>query len=167
MLLAIDAGNTNVVFALVDGGEIRSRWRIASDPRRTADEYAVWLHQLLELEGHPKDAVDAVIIGSCVALELPSAAVEERDRRLRIGVGQGVGDGLVERGLAAASIDVGQDLRLLGDLAVQAGHRLVVRAHVDEADHRQAREQCEQPCEQRDPESGRHAVPVSRQAVSM
>ena len=47
MLLAIDAGNTNVVFALVDGGEIRARWRIASDPRRTADEYAVWLHQLL------------------------------------------------------------------------------------------------------------------------
>ena len=51
MLLAIDAGNTNVVFALVDGGEIRARWRIATDPRRTADEYAVWLHQLLELEG--------------------------------------------------------------------------------------------------------------------
>ena len=52
MLLAIDAGNTNVVFALVDGdGEIRARWRIATDPRRTADEYAVWLHQLLALEG--------------------------------------------------------------------------------------------------------------------
>ena len=51
MLLAIDAGNTNLVFALVDGGEIKTRWRIATDPRRTADEYAVWLHQLLELEG--------------------------------------------------------------------------------------------------------------------
>ena len=38
MLLAIDAGNTNVVFALVDGGRIRARWRIATDPRRTADE---------------------------------------------------------------------------------------------------------------------------------
>ena len=36
MLLAIDAGNTNVVFALVDGGRIRARWRIATDPRRTA-----------------------------------------------------------------------------------------------------------------------------------
>ena len=52
MLLAIDAGNTNLVFALVDGGEISARWRIATDPRRTADEYAVWLHQLLELEGY-------------------------------------------------------------------------------------------------------------------
>ena len=52
MLLAIDAGNTNLVFALVDGGEIKARWRIATDPRRTADQYAVWLHQLLELEGY-------------------------------------------------------------------------------------------------------------------
>jgi type III pantothenate kinase len=75
MLLAIDAGNTNVVFALVDGGEIRARWRIASDPRRTADEYAVWLHQLIELEGHPKDAVDAVIIGTVVPRALHNLEV--------------------------------------------------------------------------------------------
>jgi type III pantothenate kinase len=66
MLLAIDAGNTNVVFALVDGREIKTRWRIASDPRRTADEYAVWLHQLLELEGYLKADVTAAIIGSVV-----------------------------------------------------------------------------------------------------
>ena len=59
MLLAIDAGNTNVVVALVDGREIKTRWRIATDPRRTGDEYAVWLHQLLELEGYGKDDVTA------------------------------------------------------------------------------------------------------------
>ena len=52
MLLAIDAGNTNLVFALVKSGEIKARWRIATDPRRTADEYAVWLNQLLDLEGY-------------------------------------------------------------------------------------------------------------------
>ena len=55
MLLAIDAGNTNVVFALVDAsgagaGEIRARWRIATDQRRTA-AICVWLHKLLG----PKD----------------------------------------------------------------------------------------------------------------
>jgi type III pantothenate kinase len=66
MLLAIDAGNTNLVFALVEQGEIKTRWRIATDPRRTADEYAVWLHQLLELEGYAKADVDAVIIGTVV-----------------------------------------------------------------------------------------------------
>ncbi len=66
MLLAIDAGNTNVVFALVEGGEIRARWRIATDPRRTADEYAVWLRQLLEIEEYSTADVDAVIIGTVV-----------------------------------------------------------------------------------------------------
>jgi type III pantothenate kinase len=75
MLLAIDAGNTNLVFALVDAGEIKARWRIATDPRRTADQYAVWLHQLLELEGYPKDAVDAVIIGTVVPRALHNLEV--------------------------------------------------------------------------------------------
>src|SRR5215216_6713154 len=75
MLLAIDAGNTNLVFALVDKGEIRARWRIATDPRRTADQYAVWLHQLIELEGFARDAVDAVIIGSVVPRALHNLEV--------------------------------------------------------------------------------------------
>jgi type III pantothenate kinase len=75
MLLAIDAGNTNVVFALVDGGDIRARWRIATDPRRTADEYVVWLNQLLELEGLGRDAVSAVIIGTVVPRALHNLSV--------------------------------------------------------------------------------------------
>ena len=66
MLLAVDVGNTNVVFALFEGREIRTRWRIATDPRRTADEYAVWLHQLLELEGYGRDDVKSVIIATVV-----------------------------------------------------------------------------------------------------
>ena len=37
MLLAIDVGNTNVVFALFEDRSIRARWRIATDPRRTGD----------------------------------------------------------------------------------------------------------------------------------
>jgi type III pantothenate kinase len=75
MLLAIDAGNTNLVFALVDGGEIKTRWRIATDPRRTADEYAVWLHQLLELEGYSKSDVSAVLIGTVVPRALHNLQV--------------------------------------------------------------------------------------------
>jgi type III pantothenate kinase len=66
MLLAIDAGNTNTVFALVDDGRIIGRWRSATDPRRTADEYAVWLNQLLALEGYDRKVVDAVIISTVV-----------------------------------------------------------------------------------------------------
>ncbi len=66
MLLAIDVGNTNVKFALVDGAEIKTRWRIATDARRTADEYVVWLRQLLEIEGYKRADVNAVIISSVV-----------------------------------------------------------------------------------------------------
>ncbi len=75
MLLAVDAGNTNLVFALVDGGTIKARWRIASDPRRTADQYAVWLHQLLELEGYSKSDVTSVIIGTVVPRALHNLEV--------------------------------------------------------------------------------------------
>ncbi|MDP9422247.1 MAG: type III pantothenate kinase [Pseudomonadota bacterium] len=75
MLLAIDAGNTNLVFALVEGQDIKARWRIATDPRRTADEYAVWLHQLLELEGYGRGDVDRVIIGTVVPRALHNLEV--------------------------------------------------------------------------------------------
>jgi type III pantothenate kinase len=78
MLLAIDAGNTNLVFALVEDRTIRARWRIATDPRRTADQYAVWLHQLLQLEGHSRDAVSAVIIGTVVPRALHNLEVLAR-----------------------------------------------------------------------------------------
>jgi type III pantothenate kinase len=66
MLLAVDVGNTNVVFALTEGRTIRGRWRIATDPRRTGDEYAVWLLQLLEIEGIERSAVKAMIVSTVV-----------------------------------------------------------------------------------------------------
>jgi len=76
MLLAIDAGNTNCVFALIKrDGDIRARWRIATEPRRTADEYAVWLHQLLELEGYTLSEVTEVIIGTVVPRALHNLEV--------------------------------------------------------------------------------------------
>ena len=75
MLLAIDAGNTNIVFALVDGDAIVARWRIATDPRRTADEYAVWLSQLLALDGRDRSVVTGVIIGTVVPRALHNLEV--------------------------------------------------------------------------------------------
>jgi type III pantothenate kinase len=91
MLLAIDVGNTNLVFALVDGGEIKARWRIATDPRRTADQYSVWLHQLLELEGYSRDQVEGVIIGTVVPRALHNLEVlsEKYFRKTPIIAGQG------------------------------------------------------------------------------
>lgn len=66
MLLAVDCGNTNVVFALFEGREIRARWRIATDARRTGDEYAVWLSQLLAIEGLERSVVSAMIVSIVV-----------------------------------------------------------------------------------------------------
>ncbi|MBV8976142.1 MAG: type III pantothenate kinase [Alphaproteobacteria bacterium] len=62
MLLAIDAGNTNIVFAIHDGKEIRAQWRAMTRTVRTADEYAVWLSALLALKGMSfADLSDAAI----------------------------------------------------------------------------------------------------------
>ena len=66
MLLAIDSGNTNVVFAVYDGNSRKAVWRCGNNPKRTADEYAVWLTQLFELEAlSPKD-IHAAILASVV-----------------------------------------------------------------------------------------------------
>lgn len=66
MLLAINSNNTNIKFGLYEGTEQRGHWRIATDPSRTADEYAVWLAQLLELGGYKTTDVSAAIIASVV-----------------------------------------------------------------------------------------------------
>jgi type III pantothenate kinase len=66
MLLAIDAGNTNIVFAVFDGEQVRGEWRASTDTDRTADELGVWLMQLLTIEGLKREDIDAAIIASVV-----------------------------------------------------------------------------------------------------
>ncbi|MBV7256687.1 type III pantothenate kinase [Pacificimonas sp. WHA3] len=71
MLLAIDVGNTNTVFALIDQGEILHRWRISTHAQRTSDEYLVWLTQLMDIaeRGGSRIAnltIDRVIIATVV-----------------------------------------------------------------------------------------------------
>jgi type III pantothenate kinase len=79
MLLAIDAGNTNVVFAIYEGRESRARWRIATDPRRTGDEYAVWLMQLLGIRGIDRREIDQIIISTVVPRALHNLEVLARN----------------------------------------------------------------------------------------
>ncbi len=66
MLLAVDAGNTNIVFAVFDGAEVRGEWRASTHTDRTADELGVWLMQLLTIEGLQREDIDAAIIASVV-----------------------------------------------------------------------------------------------------
>ena len=66
MLLAIEQGNTNTLFAVHDGEAWIAQWRAATDSSRTADEYAVWLSQLLHMAGLQFGVLDACIISSVV-----------------------------------------------------------------------------------------------------
>lgn len=66
MLLAIEQGNTNTLFAVHDGAEWIAQWRTATEASRTADEYAVWLSQLLSMRGLAIAQLDGCIISSVV-----------------------------------------------------------------------------------------------------
>lgn len=66
MLLVIDVGNTNTVFALHDGDKWVSSWRSSTDARRTADDHAVWLGTLMRLEGLELGQIDGCIISTVV-----------------------------------------------------------------------------------------------------
>jgi len=61
MLLAIDCGNTNTVFSIWDGTKFLATWRIATDHKRTADEYFVWLSSLMTLTSTETTITEAII----------------------------------------------------------------------------------------------------------
>jgi type III pantothenate kinase len=66
MLLAINANNTNTVFSVWDADRLKGAWRAATDARRTADEYVVWLDHMLALEGLERQQLTGAIIASVV-----------------------------------------------------------------------------------------------------
>jgi len=66
LLLVVDAGNTNVVFALFDGPTLLNQWRTSTDIKRTADEYGVWLTQLIALDGIKPNDINAAILATVV-----------------------------------------------------------------------------------------------------
>jgi type III pantothenate kinase len=66
MLLAIEQGNTNTLFAVHDGERWIAQWRAATESTRTADEYAVWLSQLLSMAGLQLGVFNGCIISSVV-----------------------------------------------------------------------------------------------------
>ena len=77
MLLVIDAGNTNIVFAVHQGASQdgpedgwRGIWRIATEAERTSDEYAVWLLTLLTYCGLKPAQISRAVIGTVVPAAL-------------------------------------------------------------------------------------------------
>lgn len=70
MLLVIDTGNTNTVFAVHDGDSWRAQWRMSTDPTRTGDEYVIWLNQSMGMQGLDLADVDACVISTVVPQSL-------------------------------------------------------------------------------------------------
>jgi len=70
MLLAIEQGNTNTLFAVHDGLDWVAQWRSATDSSRTADEYGVWLSQLLAMQALTFGDITACIVSSVVPQSL-------------------------------------------------------------------------------------------------
>ena len=66
MLLTIDVGNTNTVLGVFDGTRLVDHWRLATEARRTADEYGVWIRQVLQWAGIPAGGIEAVVVSSVV-----------------------------------------------------------------------------------------------------
>ena len=71
MLLVIDSGNTNIVFAVFDDGDkVVGEWRSSTDTERTTDEFGVWLNQLMGLAGIEPARITAAIIATVVPATL-------------------------------------------------------------------------------------------------
>jgi type III pantothenate kinase len=66
MLLAVDIGNTNVVAGIFDGSTLLTHWRLATDPKTTADEYGVLCLSLMARDGRLPEHITGAIISSVV-----------------------------------------------------------------------------------------------------
>lgn len=66
MLLAVDVGNSHTVLGFFEGDQLRHRFRLATDPRRTEDEYAVGVRQLLMECGLDWSHLSSAVLASVV-----------------------------------------------------------------------------------------------------
>ncbi|TLY43122.1 MAG: type III pantothenate kinase [Nitrospirae bacterium] len=66
MLLAIDIGNTNIVWGVFDGAKLLADWRVSTDHSKTTDEYAILLLDLLRVKEISPDRVAGVGLSGVV-----------------------------------------------------------------------------------------------------
>jgi type III pantothenate kinase len=66
MLLAIDIGNSNIVWGIFEGQTLRGHWRLTTDQRRTEDEYGMLFLNLLERAGYNAAQITGAIVSSVV-----------------------------------------------------------------------------------------------------
>jgi type III pantothenate kinase len=72
MLLVIDVGNSNIVWGVFEGQTLLSHWRLATDQRRTEDEYGTLFLSLMERAGYNARQVTGAILSSVVPVLTPT-----------------------------------------------------------------------------------------------
>lgn len=72
MLLVIDCGNTNTVIGIFENDEKVASWRMKTDPKKTADDHAVWLDHHMKHTQISRAMVKGAVIASVVPACLPS-----------------------------------------------------------------------------------------------
>jgi len=79
MLLALDAGNTNITIGAFDGEKLIGRWRLRTIREQTADEWGILMRNLFSLSGLDLAAVDGVAISSVVpVIDQPLTAMAQK-----------------------------------------------------------------------------------------
>lgn len=128
MLLAIEQGNTNSLFAVHDGENWIAQWRSATEPSRTADEYVVWLSQLMAMRKLDLGVLDACVISSVV----PQSIFNLRNlSRRHLGIEPLIVGENIELGIQVRTVkpsEVGSDrlVNALGALAVHSPPLIIV-----------------------------------------
>jgi type III pantothenate kinase len=128
MLLAIDTGNTNTLFAIHDGSQWRAQWRSATDMTRTADDYAVWLSQLMSMQGLKFSDIDDCIISTVV----PQSLFNQRNlarRYLKIEpfvIGENVDLGIAVRLPKPSEVGADRLVNAVGAHALYKGPLIVI-----------------------------------------
>lgn len=110
MILVLHIGNTDIAIGAYDGGELRFSAEISTEPRRSADEYAVLLAQIFALRQFRAEQITDVILSSVVPslTDTVCAAVAAFVPQKPILVGAGIRTGLKLRVDAPAQL--GADL---------------------------------------------------------
>lgn len=118
-LLAVDIGNTNITLGLFVDGELVGSWRVTTHAAATPDEVASMTADLLALDGHRVDELQAVALASVVP---PLTGTFERFIRTRVGLEPLIVDAASLAGVLSIEIDrpaeAGAD-RLCNALAVR------------------------------------------------
>jgi type III pantothenate kinase len=128
MLLAIEQGNTNSLFAVHDGAHWIAQWRTATEPTRTADEYVVWLSQLMAMHKLSLDQLKACVISSVV----PQSIFNLRNLSRRylgvepLIVGENTELGILVRTLKPSEVGSDRLVNALGALAVHSPPLVIV-----------------------------------------